>query len=471
MAVAVAMATWLLLNSSFGYWVDPKTGDVIQNGTVFVDSQPGGSTVFLDGVAQNNRTATRLALPGGHQYTVRLEQDGYRSWARTFSLDGRSIERLVYPLLIPTKLQTTDAQLYASSPGLSSQSLDHRRLLVQQPGQTYTFDLYDLNSPSNAPAAIAVPVAILTDPNKAATLSVVEWAGDNRHVLLDKLSGDSHEFIMFDTETPASSLNINTALGIAPTSIRLRDKKFEQLYIYDSNGGVLRNADTKARTISGPILNGVVNYRSFGQDLILYATKEGAAAGKINFRVRENDKASYLLKSIPDATVYSLDIDVFDGTPYFVVGGDTSDAVFIFRNPLPALKGQTSTPLLVSSVLRLKSPQFASFSNNGAFISTQSGAEMVVYDIEGDRQFKVSLNHAITLADKIAWVDGYRFTFTDGGNSYVVDFEGSNEQKLMPASSTAGPYFAPDYKNVFSLAPSSSVQGRFAFTQTSLVKK
>ncbi len=98
MAVAVAMATWLLLNSSFGYWVDPKTGDVIQNGTVFLDSRPGGSTVFLDGAMQNNKTASRLTLPGSRTYNIRLEQDGYRPWSRTFSLDGRSIERLVYPL-------------------------------------------------------------------------------------------------------------------------------------------------------------------------------------------------------------------------------------------------------------------------------------------------------------------------------------------------------------------------------------
>jgi hypothetical protein len=43
MAVAVAMGTLILLFSAFGYGVDRKTGDVIQNGTVFVDSQPGGS--------------------------------------------------------------------------------------------------------------------------------------------------------------------------------------------------------------------------------------------------------------------------------------------------------------------------------------------------------------------------------------------------------------------------------------------
>lgn len=471
MAVAVAMATWLLLNSSFGYWVDPKTGDVIQNGTVFLDSRPSGSTVLLDGVPQNSKTASRLTLPGSRTYNVRLEQDGYRPWSRTFSLDGRSIERLVYPLLIPIKLTASEVQLYAASPGLTSQSHDYRRLLVQQPGQTYTFDLYDLNNPANAPAVITIPQTILSEPTKASTLAVVEWAGDNHHVLFNRSYDGNHEYIMFDTEIPANSLNINSGLGVTPSTISLRDKKYDQLYIYEANGGVLRSADTKSKTISGPILNDVISYDSFGPELILYSTRTAAQPGKTNFRIRENDKSSYLLKSIPDASLYQLAINEFDGTLYCVIGGDTSDGEFIFRNPLPALKGQTITPLLVSSVLRLKAPQFVSFSDNGAFISAQSGKDIVVFDIEGDRQFKLSLKHPVLNSDNIKWMDGYRFSFIDSGTSYVIDFDGSNEQKLMPASIASGPYFSPDFKAVFSFAPSVSVPGRFAFTQTSLIKK
>jgi len=469
-AVALAMGTWLLLNSASGYWFDRKTGSIIQNGTVFVDSEPGGSNVYLNGVLQGNKTATRMVLPGGHQYTVKLTQSGYRDWSRTFSLDGGKIERLVYPLLIPNSLKTTETQLYASAPGVSSQSPDRRWLLVQQAGQTYSFDLYDLNNPANAPSVITIPQNILTDPSAAATLNVVEWSNDNHHVLIERGFSNTHDFLMIDTSSIANSVNINTVLTVVPTEVHLRDKKYDQLFIYDSNGGTVRIGDLKARTISGAILNNVLSFKSYGTDVVLYATHEGAAAGKVDFRIREDDKATYLLKTLPDSTKYLIDLSEYNGTPYFVVGTDQQDAVFVYRDPLPTLKGQSRSPLLITAVLRIQKPAFVSFSASSQFISAQAGNKIAVYDVDADRQYSIDLGHDIANDYKVQWMDAYRYFYVDNGQSYIVDFDGSNTQALVPSLIT-DPYFAPDYKTTFALAPSKVASGRFALTQTSLVKK
>jgi hypothetical protein len=469
-AIAIAMGTLILLFSAFGYWVDRKTGDVIQNGTVFLDSKPGGSTVFLDGQVQGNKTATRLVLPGGYQYTIKLTQDGYRDWTRTFSLGGGRIERLVYPLLLPNTLKSTEAQLYSTAPVLASQSPDRRWLLVQQPGQTHTFDLYDLNSPENAPAVVTIPSVILSDAAASATLKVVEWSNDNRHVLLERVYGNNHEFLMLDTTNVASSVNINTTLTAAPTQVALRDKKFDQLYVYEAAGGTLRLGDLKSRTISSALLNNILAFKSYGSDIVLYATREGATAGKVDFRIRENDKATYLLKTTVDGSSYLMDLAEYDGTPYYVVGTNQDEATFIYRDPLPTLKGQSRTPLLVSSVLRLSNPQFVSFSANTQFIATQTADKILVYDIEADRQYRIDLGHSIPASTKVAWMDGFRFIYTDTGQSYIIDFDGSNPQQLV-ASGSLEPFFAPDYETVFAIAPSTVATGRFALTQTSLLKK
>lgn len=470
-AVAISMATWLLLNSSLGYWVDPKTGSVIQNGTVFLDSQPGNSTITLNGKVQGNQTAARLVLPGSKQYTVKLSQDGYRDWNRTFSLEGGSIERLVYPLMLPQTLITTEAQLYATAPLMSSQSHDRRWLLVLQPGQSSVFDLYDLNSPSSAPETLTIPNNVMTEPTKTTSFVVTDWANDNRHVLMERSFTGGREYIMLDIESVANTLNINTSLTVVPTSVSLRDKKADQLYIYDAAAGTIRQGDLKNRTVSGALLNNVLAYESFGSDLILYATRQGAASGKLSYRVRENDKASYLLKSVPDTSAYLLDIAEFDSTSYFVVGSQSEDVVFVYRDPLPALKGQSKVPLLVSAVLRLTDPRFVSFSANGQFVSAQSGNKLVVYDIQGDRQYGLNLNHTIDKNIEIEWMDGFRFVYTDKEQSYITDFDGSNDQPVVPSISSAVPYFSPNSKTVFAIAPSLKAVGRSALTQTSLEKK
>ncbi len=470
MAVAVAMGTLILLFSAYGYDVDRKTGDVIQNGTIFVDSQPGNSTIYLNGQIQGSRTPSRMVLPGSKQYTLKLTKDGYRDWSRTFTLEGGSIERLVYPLLIPKSLVTTEIQLYAAAPSLTTQSIDKRWLLLQQPGQTYVFELYDLNSPSAAPTILTIPAAILTDPAKPASLSVVQWSVDNHHVLMRRDYDGASEYLMIDTATVASSVNINTTLTVNPTSVTLRDKKADQLYVYDSLGGVLRQGDLKSRTVSGALLNNVLSFISYGSDIILYATKIGAENGSVDIRIREDDKASYLLKSVAEAPIYLLDVDQIDGTPYYVVGTNVADAVFVYRDPLPTLKGQQNKALLIPSVLRLTNPQFVSFSPDAHLIVAQSGNTIITYDIEGDRQFKVALNHVIERTERLTWMDSFHFASSDKGTSYLFDYEGSNEQPLTP-SVTGSPFFTADKKSVIAVAPSKTVAGRYSLTLTNLQNK
>jgi hypothetical protein len=470
MAVAVGMGTLILLFSAFGFWVDRKTGNVIQNGTVFVDSQPGNSNVYLNGVLQSSKTASRLVLPGSKQYTIKLTQDGYRDWSRVFTLGGGNIERLVYPLMVPKTLTTTENQLYASVPAVMSQSLDKRWLLVQQPGGTYVFDLYDLNNPKSLPTQLTIPSGVLTDSAKPATLSVVSWAGDNRHILMRRDFNGTSEYLMVDTDTVGNTVNINSSLGVTPTAVTLRDEKIDQVYLYDAVGGNLRQGDLKSKTVSSVILSNVLSFKTYGSDLVLYATKTGAEEGKVDLRIRENDKASFLLKSVQEATSYMLDISEFDGTPYYVVGTNTGNAVFVYKDPLPTLKGQQSKALLIPAVLRLTNPQFVSFASSSQFIALQSKNDLLVYDVQNDHQYKLRLEHDIAVSDKLLWMDGFRFALVDKGESFIVDFDGSNNQQLVPSVS-GGVFFDPDNKNVIALAPSLVVAGRFSLTQTSLTKK
>jgi len=279
MAVTIAMAVWLLLISARGYWYDRKTGDIIQNGNVFVDTKPGGADIILDGKMQRDKSASRLVLPGGHQYSLQLKLTGYREWNRTFSLEGGTVERITYPLLLPNIMTPTDIKTYETAPGLATQSLDRRWVLVQQPGQPYSFDLYDLRNPKNPAVKLTIPAAIITDPAKLSTLKVIEWADDNRHLLIERSFEGAHEYLIIDTSSIAGSLNVNTSLTVSPTDVRLRNKKFDQVYIYDSAGGLLRTGDLKSRTISAAILTKVLAFKAYGSDLLLYVTADSTTAG------------------------------------------------------------------------------------------------------------------------------------------------------------------------------------------------
>jgi hypothetical protein len=77
-AVAIGFATLVLVYLANGYYVDRSTGEFIQNGLVYIDSRPGGASVYLNGEKQRGTTDSRLVLPAG-KYDFSLGKGGYRS--------------------------------------------------------------------------------------------------------------------------------------------------------------------------------------------------------------------------------------------------------------------------------------------------------------------------------------------------------------------------------------------------------
>src|SRR3989344_2557424 len=193
-AIAIATTSLILLFQSYGYDLDRKTGTVIQNGLIFVSAQPQSANIYLNG-QDKGQTNTRFIVPAG-AYNLELKRDKYRTWKRSFTLDGGSIERLVYPLLFPEKLVTADHQLYGSVPAFSTSSPDRRWLVVQQPGFTNQFDIFDMNNPKQTPTAITVPPALFNTAAGAHSLNLVEWSTDNRHLLVRHDFTGGFEFIM-----------------------------------------------------------------------------------------------------------------------------------------------------------------------------------------------------------------------------------------------------------------------------------
>ena len=65
MTVLIFTATLVLVFQAYGFGVDRKTGEVIQNGLVYIDSAPDKADIYIDGVKQQDRSNARLALKAG----------------------------------------------------------------------------------------------------------------------------------------------------------------------------------------------------------------------------------------------------------------------------------------------------------------------------------------------------------------------------------------------------------------------
>jgi hypothetical protein len=449
-AIAIGLGTIILVYAAYGYSVNTKTGDIVENGLLFVDSKPGGAKIYLNGKPISSNTSARLVLPAD-EYDLKLTRDGYRDWERKFTLDEHSVARYVYPFLFPKEPVTAALKTYAAAPGLFTESPDRRWLLVQLPSpdqKTISFDQYDTGDLKKAPTTLTLPATTLS--NASGTLTEVEWSTDNKHLLLQHVYAGGSEFIVLNRDAPETSFNVNKLFSVIPTEVALRNKKIDQLYVYDQAAGTLRLGDSGSGTLDVPIIKNVLAFKPYGNDIVNYVTDQNITSGQAQARIWNKGK-TYPLFTFKAGTKYIVDAAGFHGSTYFIAGSNTSGKVNVYKDPLNNLQNPAIAKAIPVLALHANGAERGGFSTNTRFISIEGGQSFAVYDLETQSRYEYTLQSP--LAGPLHWMDGHRLIGSSGGKVLAMDYDSTNQQALTPSSNPLGGYFDRDYNQMLSLAP------------------
>ncbi len=468
MTVAISLGAVILLYAAFGYGVD-RQGNVFQNGLVFLASTPDAAEVKIASVdgqrSQTAVTSDRLLLPAG-KYNFEFLKQGYKPWQRTVDLRGGGVERLVYPFLFPEELKPEDASLYASVPGLVTESPDRNTILIQRPGSMLEFDVYDANDSTKSSTSFSLPDDLLTE-SSTQKLELVEWASNNRHLLLKHTYGKKTEYVIVDRESPSDSTNINKLFSMAPKRVMLRDKNPDQLYIHQADNTLL-GADVSEKT-SEVVVKSALAFQPHGSDMLLYvASADDNAANNVGVYILTGDE-TFKIRELPESSKYLLDLAQFNGNWLVAAGATSDDRVYVYRNPVNILKKNSTDPMFSIRTMRIENPEYISFSANTQFIAVQSGQSFDVYDALDDRQYHFTIGTEFSKGSgRATWMDGHRLLTTTKGKVTVFDFDGSNYQTLTGITVGTTPMLDEDYSDMLMVAPSVAVKGRVALVRTPL---
>ncbi len=466
LAVVILTSSLIVLFLTLGYDINRKTGEVIQNGLVFVSSHPNGAQVLLDGKSQGSGEM-RLTIPAG-KHNLDLRLDGYHGWSRSFDLEGSSVERMSYPILFPEKLGITELQTYAAPPALQLQSPDRRWLLLQQSG-TLIFDQLDTNNHMQAVKNIALPDGLLTTaakPEDDRGLALVEWSSDNRHVLLAHNYDGKQEYIIVDREAPAQSFNVNkTFSDVVFSQVTMRDKRFDSLYLHDKVSQNLYSADVKSRQTKA-LLSGVLSYKSYKADTILFAIKDPSDPTKMLVQLREAEKTSDISRPTMQEGLL-LDMADYDGQKYVAVTAPKTGRMYIYKNPTDQQRQTPSVRPVVAAALNIADATQMGFSANTQFVMARSGNKFAVYDLFKNRRYFYEIKD-LSAESPVIWMDGHRLNGLVGGKLSVWDYDGINQQILLDVNAGSRAFFDRDYNRLFTVGVSSAQPGKSALRYTSL---
>jgi len=469
--LAILISTIILLYQAYGFGLD-KDGEVVQSGLVFVASQPNGAEIVINNKRYKDTTNSRMQLPEG-EYQIAVRREGYREWQRKIDVMGGSVSRYDYPLLIPNTLTPATVKNYTAAPAFTTQSPDRRWVLVQQPGSLLAFDMYDIGDPEQVAArttSFTLPSTLVTNAEEAGgTWKLVEWSTNNRHVVLEHNYPGGMEYVLIDRTDPQSSLNLTKTLGLAAGQVlSLRDKKFDKYYIFDPTAKTVSAGSVQEATVLTPVLTGVLAFKSYGNDILLYATDTSAPAGKVLTMLRDGD-ITYKIRELAAGPPYLLDIARYDSDWHVVVGASAENKAYVFKNPQTIRKIDKVKNLVPEHILRVTAPNYLAFSSNTRFIMIENATSFAVYDAETNEGYTYAtaqpLDPGIAHAN---WMDGHRITYVSGGKVVIFDYDNINFQTLSPTSPAYLPTFDRDYRNLYTL-PAPAANGQTPFTATPLL--
>ena len=428
LGIAIGIATLVVVYNVNGYSIDRKTGEVVQNGLLYIDTKPESAEVTLNGEKQRGRTDTRLVVAEG-PYDVELQRTGYIPWRRTFILEGGSLRRLTYAKLIPEVIENETQATFEKTPVMATQSVDKRWVVYNFEGAPLTFSVFDTERPQAPPFSLQLPVDFLQS-NVAGIWKVVDWAEDHKTFLAYYERGAEREYALINREDGTKAVNITKTF--APqviTYAEMRSRRNDELYLHTRDGAVaIARVEDKSLV---NVLSSVIDVRSYGENAFIYLTSTDAPAGTVRALLRDGDK-EYLLRELKQADRYLLDISKL-GNAYVVgVGSPVENRVIVFNDPIHAISKNTTSPIPVpTTVLRVDNPTELHISADSSIIVAHGANETASHEFEADRSYNYKLPAPSLEGTELHWIDGQHLVYvTDTNSLRIVDFDGSNNIEL-----------------------------------------
>lgn len=449
-AVAITIATLILLYQAYGFGLG-QNGSVIQSGLLLISSQPSSAQIYIDGVTKSQTNSRTLLLSG--LYDLKLTRSGYRDWSHLINIQGGSVTRFEYPFLFPTNIKSIKLQGYATPPTMTTQSPDRRWLVVQRSDALVSFEVYDLKNATKTPTVINLPVAIVSKAVTSESWRTVEWADDNQHFLVQHDFDGKVEYLLVDRQNVVLSINLNTSLSVGAVTISLDNAKYDQYYIYNASLETLQTASLSTVTPVA-LLDHVIAYKTYGTDNVLYVTDTDSLAGKVQLKLLSGNQ-TYTIRSFSAGSSYLLDMAIYNSQLYVAAGAVSDNKIYIYKDPIGQLQSLPSQLITPIHILHISAANYLGFSILYQFVVAEHGSQFDVYDIENNSGYNYTLTSALDAPQAHAsWMDGYRLTYVSAGKLLVFDFDGTNQQLLLPVSANYLPFFAPDYKYLYDFSNS-----------------
>jgi PKD repeat protein len=431
----VVLGTIALIAYGNGVSYDVKTGRLVHNGLIILQSTPSGAAVTLSGKVQHQQTPYRHTFRAG-SYDFTLTKTGYRTWQKALWVVASEADLAQYVILLPQHLVVSDFGTYPSITQ-SLETRDHHLIGFVVPNGP-TAGVWTFNTSNHQQTRIyASAPATATTP--AETVQLLSWADDNSRLLIQSQVGGKSSLLVVSTGGGGAPVDLDATFKQDIDTAIFNPANSQQLY-WRAGDGTLRRLDLSDQVVS-PVLADHVAAFAYAANNLLYI--DTATPKPSLWSLDSSSNKTELIASVPPSTTYELAFATYIGTPEVAVASQDSHTVTLYSDIY-------SQPVTT----RLPAPgQHVAFNGDGRFLLQYDGQHVATYDLQRNLTYRLPApNSAVT---GISWFDNYHLVFNRGGQIVLSEFDG-NYANVVTRGNTLPPAGSEDTKSIVATSSTST---------------
>lgn len=447
MSLSVVVIVVLLMLAVLGYSF--KGNNLEQGGLLKFGSVPADATVTLDQVQLNSRTPSQVTADA-RSHAVTISRNGYRSWHKTIDLKPGMVGWLTYARLVPSDPKI---QKVRTTPHLASMvaSPDRKWIGMVEDETKPTVTVANIQNDEAEYDQLTLPTASFTPAPEGKTHSfkIDSWSSNSRYMLLRHIYDTGKmEWILVDREDEAKTKNISVRLGLRSDRV-----------IFAANDGrtalavtddAVRRLNLSDETISRPLVTNVQEFSVFNEHTILYTTKVDPVTKlrTVGYMAEGMETGQQLAEFPDDGQPIRVAMADYFGKRY--VAASHGAMVQILYGELPRLnnKGTLKRLLTYSTPVAINK---LSFSGNSRLVIAETNTHFVVHDLELSKTSTAVIKDITGPARPLRWIDSYMTWYDAGGMLRLYEFDGANQQNLVPVVEGYDIAITPNQKFLYSV--------------------
>lgn len=459
----VAVAIFVIL----GYQFNRHDGRIEQGGLVQFESRPAGATIAIDGAELGSQTSSKTTLSAG-RHDIKIERAGYKSWQKTINVVPGTVLWLNYVRLIPAELTVNKVAGFKTISSTVA-SEDNKWMALKEDPAIPAIRLADVSGDEVKLSDITIPDGSYTHSSvgKGTSFSIEKWDPDNKFLLVKHIYDDTKiEWLVVNPGSPLDTKNVTTLLGI--NAAKLEFSQQNSAILYGLIDGTLRRIDLSAATLSGPLVANVGDFAMFESRLSFVTLPDQTTKARSVGYYDEGAAKPRIVKSYNDDGTPLLHAEAgkyFNENYLVVTYGHT---ITLFKGNLPRSDAADASSMQVNKTFTAPGDtRFLSIKTKGRFVMMQQADTYSMYDNELQKLTTTPIQGTSELSKELGWIDNYTPWSDRGGTIRLYEFDGANQQDIMPVTPGFSAALSPNGKYLYGI--DKAADGTFELMRAQLI--